>query len=83
MNAKIAAANAQSTQAIAGISNLKPDNGDKTVMTANTTALKTARTAIKTGTQDLKDANKDAVKVRQDLQSFAPVTATTTATTTP
>ena len=82
MNSKITDANIQSAKAITGVVVLKPDNGVKTVMTANTTALKTARTAIKTGTQDLRDALKDAVKIRVGLKAFATSAATSTATST-
>lgn len=82
MNAKIADAKVQSANAIAGISVLVPDNGDKTAMAANTAALKTARTAINTGTKDVKDANKDGVKIRVGLKSFEKATATSTDATT-
>lgn len=82
MNAKISDANVQSAKAIVGVISLKPDNGDKTLMASNTTALKAAQTIIKTGTQDVKDANKDALKIRAGLKAFTSTTATSTATTT-
>lgn len=83
MNMKITDANVQSVKAITGVVVLKPDNGVKTVMTANNATLKTARTAIQTGIKDLKDAKKDATKIRVGLKAFATSTvATSTATST-
>ena len=83
MGTKIADAGVQAAKAIAGVSFLKPDNGDKTVMASNAAALKDARTAVRVGTQDLKDANKDGQKILKALKAFAvKSTATTTATTT-
>ena len=81
MQAKITDANTQSANATAGVANLKPDNGDKTIMAANTAALQAARTDIKTGTQDLKTAYADILKIRAGLKALS-VKTTTTATTT-
>lgn len=83
MSAKIADANSKSAAAIAAVQALVPDNGVKTVMTANTTALKVARDMIKTGTKDVKDAQNDANKIRKGLNKSEGIeNATTTATTT-
>lgn len=60
MNAKIADANAQAGAAINGVANLKPDNGDKTLMASNTAALKDARAKLKLAQDDLAAARKDA-----------------------
>jgi len=78
MTAKIADAKTQAQAAIAGVSGLVPDNGDKTIAASNLAALKTARNAIKTGTQDLKTAYKDGLAVRLDLKKIEKVTATST-----
>jgi hypothetical protein len=60
MNAKIADANVQVQAAVNETIGLKPDNGDKTIMQANTAALKDARTKIRAANQDLITARKDA-----------------------
>jgi hypothetical protein len=82
MNTKIADAKARAASALSGIAGLKPDNGDKTVMASNTTALKAARDNIKAGTQALKDANKAGLKIRDSLKDLTKPTATSTATST-
>ncbi len=81
-NNKITDANNQSLNAMTGVISLKPDNGDKTVMTANTAALKAARANIKTGTQDLKTAYSDGMKIQAGLRAFEEKNATSTASTT-
>lgn len=86
MNAKISDAKDRSAKAIAGVINLTPDNGDKTTQSVNLAALKAARTDLRTGTQDLKDAHKIGLKIREGLKNFAKAdakaNATSTATTT-
>ena len=83
MNTKIADAKTKAMAAIAGIAGLVPDNGVKTVMDSNNTALKAARDSIKAGTKDVKDAKKDADKIREGLKGdINRDTATSTATTT-
>ena len=81
ITAKIADAKLQIQAAVSGVAELKPDNGDATILAANNTALKTARTAIKTGTQDLKTAYKDAQAIRLSLKKIEKATATSTAVT--
>ena len=82
MNAKIADATALSVSAQAGVSSLVPDQGDKVTMTANHTALVTARANIKKATTDLEAARKDVAILMQGLRALegnAPA-ATTTST---
>ena len=78
-NAKLADAKTQATAAIAGISGLTPDNGDKTKMDANTAALKAAREKIKTATTDLKAARADIKTIVEGLKAFKKVATTTPA----
>ena len=59
MSLKVADANLQASAAITAVSGLTPDNGDKTKMAANETALKTARAALKVAETDLRAAQKD------------------------
>jgi len=58
--AKITDENAEAQKALNLITPLAPDNGDKTVMTANKKALTDARAAIKKAHQDIMDARKIA-----------------------
>jgi hypothetical protein len=53
--------------AFAQVSPLVPDQGDKAKMTANTAALKDARTKLQTAQKDLKAARKDAETIIQAL----------------
>ncbi len=80
MAAKISDANTQVQAVLAGISTLTPDNGDKTKLTANTLALKTARTALKTAEQDLMTAQKDSKTIVSALKVMDGVTTTDTTT---
>ena len=63
MNAKIADANTQAQAAVSETASLQPDNGDKTVMTSNTAALKDARSKIQAAEKDLKAAKADAESI--------------------
>jgi len=60
MNTKVADAKTQSDAAVSAVANLQPDNGDKSVQSANADALKSARAKIKVALDDLKTARKDA-----------------------
>lgn len=83
MNAKIADANAQADAAVTLVANLKPDNGDKTTMTANSTALKSARADIASATKDLQAARADSNTIVRGLHSIgasANASASSTAT---
>lgn len=77
---KLADASTQSQAAVSVSASLTPDNGDKTKMTSNTSALKTART-------DIQAAQKDLVAARKDIQSIVdglkkvPVSANASSTT--
>lgn len=68
MNAKLADAEVQTKAAHDLVINLKPDAGDKTVMTANKKALQSARTKIRAANLDLVAARKDANLVAQGLK---------------
>lgn len=78
-NAKVADGQVQATAAVGHIAGLTPDNGDKTVMQSNLTALKQARADIKVATQDFVAARKDAQTIMQALgASSASASSTTT-----
>lgn len=78
MTAKIADARTQITNAINGVVNLKPDNGDKTIQASNEAALKTARNAVKTGIANVKAAYKIGVSIRASLKKIEKTNATST-----
>ncbi len=78
MNAKIASAKVQAQAAIDGIVNLKPDNGDKTVMESNLAALKAAREKVRAAQADLKTAREDARKIMINIKGKGEVHASTT-----
>lgn len=59
-NAKVADAQVQATAAVSHLSNLKPDNGDKTIQATNKTELTKARADIRVAMQDFVAARKDA-----------------------
>lgn len=67
---KIADAKIQAQAAIGGVAVLVPDLGDKAHMTANTEALKGARTNIQTAHADLVSAHKDAKMIIEKLKSM-------------
>ena len=66
-NAKVADAKTQAQAAIDGVSGLKPDNGDQTVMQSNLAALKAARAKVQAAQQDLVAARKDAGKIAKGV----------------
>lgn len=70
MKAKTADAQAQATAAVSLVANLKPDNGDESIMRANTAAIKSARAKIQTALADLKAARQDAGSITKTLASF-------------
>jgi hypothetical protein len=70
MNAKIAAANAESQAAVSLVANLQPDQGVQATMQSNETALKNARADVKTAMDDLKTARQDAGSIAKTLQSW-------------
>ena len=63
ITAKLADATKQAQAATTEVSGLVPDNGDKTVMTSNTAALKDARSKIQAANKDIQAAYKDAQSV--------------------
>lgn len=80
MNAKISDANAQANAAVALVSALTPDMGDKAKMDANNAALKDARAKINAGMASLKAAHKDAKSIREGLKAFGRTSTTTRST---
>ncbi len=63
ITAKLNDASSQAQAAVTEVTSLKPDQGDQTVMQANTSSLKDARSKIAT-------AQKDLVSARKDVQSI-------------
>ncbi len=74
MAAKARDAKVQADAAVALTVNLKPDNGDKTVMEANNQAFVKARADIKTAQSDLKTAREDARKIIEGLKKLGDTT---------
>lgn len=70
MNAKIADITVQADAAIALVSGLTPDNGDKAKQDANKKALDEARAKIKTAQEDAKIARKAAGSIAEGLKAF-------------
>ncbi len=68
MGLKIADIRVQANAAIALVTPLKPDNGDKTVMASNTKALKDAKDKIHTGKKDIEVARKNAKEVSKVIK---------------
>jgi hypothetical protein len=79
LKAKIADANIQAQAAIDLVINLRPDQGNQTVMQSNQTALKDARAKIHAANQDIKDAYADAKAIIQTLKASGDVTASSSA----
>jgi predicted nucleic acid-binding Zn-ribbon protein len=69
MNAKIADAKVQASAAQTRVVSLIPDGGDKTQMSSNTAALKSARADIRVASSDLEAARKDAKSIMSSLKS--------------
>lgn len=81
MNAKIQDAKTQAGAALSATVSLQPDNGDKTLMAANTAALKDAHAKIKAAETDLKAAKADAESIAKNLRTWslqAQINATST-----
>jgi hypothetical protein len=81
MKAKIASAQAKATEAVGGIANLQPSNGDKAVQQTNRTALAAARTKVQAAQADLVAARKSMGTVLKELHISASVNANANATT--
>jgi len=82
LSAKTADAISQAQAAVAEVTPLAPDGGDKTKMAANTAALKDARGKLSAATTDLKAANKDASTVITALKKVKPTATTSMGSTT-
>ena len=70
INTKAANAKLQAESALATVSALVPDGGDKARKDFNTVALKEARTKIKLAEKDIQAARKDARMVLKALADF-------------
>lgn len=70
MKTQITEAKANASAAITLSANLKPDNGDKTLMESNKKALMDARAKLKAAHEDLKSARKDAETIVKGLKGF-------------
>lgn len=70
MQAKLADAKTQYQNAENLVTSLVPDQGNKTNLTSNNTAIQNAKTDIKTGAQDLKAARDDAESIVRSLKSI-------------
>jgi len=80
--AKIADAKMQAQVAIDGVAGLVPDLGDKAHMTANTEALKSARTNIQTAHADFVAAHKNAKMIIEKLKEIKKAESGVTASST-
>lgn len=79
MQAKLFDASVQAKAAATAVADLKADNGDKTVFTANEAALKTARGQLKAAEVDLKAARADVSIILKAIKGKGiEVTASTT-----
>ena len=78
MQSKTADALSLSQAIISEVTPLMPDQGDKTIMSSNTTALKDARTKVQTANKDLVAARKDAQTIVQALEKAKPAKASAT-----
>lgn len=75
--AKVTDAGTQARAAAKEVISLTPDQGDKTKMAANTTALKDARSKLKTATADLVAARKDIGTVVKDVREIGSAPSST------
>ena len=81
LGAKIGDAQTQAQNAVSTSAALQPDNGDKTVMASNTTALKASRTDIQTATKDLVAARKDIATIIAGIGKLPAASVTASSTT--
>lgn len=79
-DAKVADAKAQAQAAITKVAGLKPDQGNQTLLQANTAALKDARTKVQAANKDLVAARKDAGTITKGLRAISPKSSSSTAT---
>ncbi len=81
MSTRLSNASSQAQSAVSTTASLAPDNGDKTIMTSNAAAIKTARASLVAAQKDLQAARKDADTILKGLKNAKPA-ATSTAPTT-
>lgn len=79
---RITDADTLADQAISITALLKPDDGDKTTLDANNTALKQARDYLKNAQQDIKDARKDLTDLLKGVKTSNATSAAATSTST-
>ena len=70
ITAKLADATTQANAAVTETASLVPDQGVQATATANTAALKDARSKIKTATSDLTAARQDFKTVAQAIKGL-------------
>lgn len=78
MSAKLQDTSTQAQNSVSVSAVLVPDQGDKTKMTSNTAALKTARADILAGQKDLVAARKDMQTIIMGLKALPSTTASST-----
>lgn len=83
LNAKSADAGVQADVALALVVNLKPDNGDKAIATANEKALKDGREKVKASMKAIQTAREDARAIVKALVALNLGASASTTTTTP
>jgi len=72
LSANIDSANAHAKVAVEGTANLKPDEGDETVLQANQAALKVAREELRLAHQDIQEGRQAIQTIIQGLKALAP-----------
>jgi hypothetical protein len=75
-DAKVADAKVQAQAAVSLVANLSVDNGDATIRTTNTAALKDAKTKLDAAQADLKAARKDVDTIVKAIKGKGEVKAT-------
>ncbi|MDB5265627.1 MAG: hypothetical protein JWM39_340 [Parcubacteria group bacterium] len=81
-DAKVADASVQAQAAVSEVVNLKPDNGDTTILASNTASLKDAKTKIDAAQADLKAARADLATILKGVKGKGEVKAGASASTT-
>ncbi len=81
--AKVSDANTQAQAAVTAVFELTADNGNKTKMQSNASALKDARAKIRTAQQDLVTARKDIQTIVDGLRTLGDNSTSTPSTSVP
>ena len=78
LRSKINDANSQADKSVAIIVPLRPDDGDSSMLDANSSTLKQARDYLMIAQQDIKDARKDLGSLIQGIKVSSSTAATST-----